>query len=181
VRTRLAASWQDLYDTAARPWRADTPVFLPYLTEERWDPSGTGTWSGLTLGHDRDDLLRSALEGVAFLLRDRLGDLRAAGHDPSRVVIGGGGTRQPAWRQLLADVLGLPLYPAATSWLSATGAARLAASVAGPVAGPVAGRAADPASAPIVPAASPAEAAAAYQRYLTLRRPAGSAGTAPGR
>lgn len=166
ARTMLGASWDQAYAVAARPWRADTPVFLPYLAQERWDPSATGTWAGLTLGHDRDDLLRSALEGVAFLLRDRLAGLRAAGHHPERAVLGGGGTSHPAWRQLLADVLGLPLYPAATSWLSAAGAARLAAAAAGESAA-----AAGPGlEAPVVPSASSQAPAAAYERFLTLRR-----------
>lgn len=185
VRTILGVSWEHAYSLAARPWRADTPVFLPYLAQERWDPSARGAWAGLTLAHDGDDLLRSALEGLAFLLADRLGELRAAGHDPARVVIGGGSARHPAWRQLLADVFGLPLYPMSTSWLSAVGAARLAAAIAGSTA--VAGSpaiAGSPRAAPIAPvspAASPAAVAAAYGRFLSLRQTAGSAGTTPGR
>jgi xylulokinase len=131
VRGVLGVSWQQLYDTAARPWRADTPVFLPYLARERWDPATAGAWEGLSLGHDRDDLVRGALEGVAFLLRKRLDDLRAAGHQPEAVLLGGGGATHPAWRQLLADVLALPLHPGDTSWLSAAGAARVAAAAAG--------------------------------------------------
>jgi xylulokinase len=131
VRGVLGVTWQQLYDTARRPWRADTPVFLPYLARERWDPATAGAWEGLALGHDRDDLMRGAIEGVAFLLRKRLDDLRAAGHQPEAVLLGGGGATHPAWRQLLADVLALPLYPADTSWLSAAGAARVAAAAAG--------------------------------------------------
>jgi xylulokinase len=131
VRAVLGVSWQQLYDTARRPWRADTPVFLPYLARERWDPATAGAWEGLSLGHERDDLLRGALEGVAFLLRKRLDDLRAAGHQPEAVLLGGGGATHPAWRQLLADVLALPLHPGDTSWLSAAGAARVAAAAAG--------------------------------------------------
>jgi xylulokinase len=131
VRGVLGVSWQQLYDTARRPWRADTPVFLPYLARERWDPATAGAWEGLSLGHERDDLLRGALEGVAFLLRRRLDDLRAAGHQPEAVLLGGGGATHPAWRQLLADVLALPLHPGDTSWLSAAGAARVAAAAAG--------------------------------------------------
>jgi xylulokinase len=131
VRGVLGVTWQQLYATAGRPWRADTPVFLPYLARERWDPATAGAWEGLTLGHDRDDLARGALEGVAFLLRKRLDDLRAAGYQPEAVLLGGGGATRPAWRQLLADVLALPLYPADTSWLSAAGAARVAAAAAG--------------------------------------------------
>jgi xylulokinase len=131
VRGVLGVSWQQLYDTAWRPWRADTPVFLPYLARERWDPATAGAWEGLTLGHGRDDLVRGAIEGVAFLLRRRLDDLRAAGHQPEAVLLGGGGATHPAWRQLLADVLALPLHPGDTSWLSAAGAARVAAVAAG--------------------------------------------------
>jgi xylulokinase len=131
VRGVLGVSWQQLYGTAGRPWRADMPVFLPYLARERWDATVAGAWEGLTLAHTREDLMRGALEGVAFLLRRRLNDLRAAGHQPGAVLLGGGGATHPAWRQLLADVLALPLHFGDTSWLSAAGAARAGAAAAG--------------------------------------------------
>jgi xylulokinase len=133
VRRTLGASWDELYDTAARPWRADTPVFLPYLAGERWDHRDTGgAWTGLTLAHQREDLLRAALEGVAFLLRGKLDDLRAHGTPgPAALQLAGGGSRPGAWRQLLADALTVPLYPAGTGWLTARGAAQLAATATG--------------------------------------------------
>jgi xylulokinase len=133
VRRTLGAGWDELYDTAARPWRPDTPVFLPYLAGERWDHRGTGgAWTGLTLAHQREDLLRSALEGVAFLLRGRLDELRAHhAPGPAAIRLAGGGSRSPAWRQLLADALAVPLYPAGDGWLTARGAALLAAAAAG--------------------------------------------------
>jgi xylulokinase len=131
VRHLLGATWQELYDTAARPPRPGAPSFDPRLTPERWTPSAAGGgWTGLTVAHERDDLLRSALDGVAALLRQRLDDLRAAGHAPRRAILGGGGTAHPAWRDLLEQALGLPLAPAPSSWLTAAGAARLAAGVA---------------------------------------------------
>jgi xylulokinase len=163
----LGVSWDHAYSTAGRPWRADTPVFLPYLAQERWDPGARGCWAGLTLAHGRDDLLRAALEGLAFLLRDRLGDLRAAGHDPARVVIGGGGARHPAWRQLIADVLALPLYPAPTTWLSATGATLVAAAAGGAA---IVRAAAQPA--PVTSMASHDVVDAGYERFHSLRRAA---------
>jgi xylulokinase len=144
VRRMLGASWDELYGTAARPWQADTPVFLPQLAGERWDdrdcagpggqPPGTprgGAWMRLTLAHERDDLMRAGLEGVAFLLRGKLDDMRAAGCAPARISLAGGGTRHPAWRQLLADVLAVPLYPAGSGWLTARGAALIAAAASG--------------------------------------------------
>jgi xylulokinase len=131
VRSLLGATWEELYATAARSRRPDAPRFDPRLTPERWNPGATGAWTGLTLAHEREDLMRSALDGVAGLLRQRLDDLRVAGHAPRRVILGGGGTSHPAWRALLAEVLGLPLTPAPASWLTSAGAARLAAEVAG--------------------------------------------------
>jgi xylulokinase len=130
VRNLLGATWEELYATAARPRRPDAPRFDPHLTPERWNPGATGAWAGLALGHEREDLMRSALDGVAGLLRQRLDELRAAGHAPRRAVIGGGGTSHPAWRALLEEALDLPLTPAPASWLTPAGAARLAAEAA---------------------------------------------------
>jgi xylulokinase len=126
VRTMLGLSWDELYATAARPRHPEPPAFEPYLTPERWHPRATASWTGLTLAHGREDLARSALDGVAGLLRQRLEDLRAAGAAPRRVVLGGGGTSHPAWRALLADALALPVRPAPASPLTVAGAARLA-------------------------------------------------------
>jgi xylulokinase len=128
VRDLLGATWEELYDTASRPRRPDAPRFDPYLSPERWNPGAAGAWTGLSLAHEREDLMRSALDGVAGLLRQRLDDLRAAGHAPRRVILGGGGTTSPAWRTLLAQTLDLPLRDA-PSWLTSAGAARLATGV----------------------------------------------------
>jgi xylulokinase len=136
VRNLLGATWEELYDTAARPRRADAPGFDPCLSPERWNPAATGAWTGLTLAHEREDLMRSALDGVAGLLRQRLDDVRAAGHAPRRVILGGGGTTNRAWRALLAETLGLPLRDAPATWLTPSGAAQLAARVGNPLSAP---------------------------------------------
>jgi xylulokinase len=127
VRNLVGATWDELYGTASRPRPADALRFNPHLTPERWDPAATGAWTGLTLVHERADLMRSALDGVAALLRQRLDDLRAAGHAPRRVILGGGGAANPAWRALLEETLDLPLTQASTTWLTPAGAVRLAA------------------------------------------------------
>ncbi len=130
VRNLLGATWDELYNTAARPPKQDAPCFDPYLSPERWNPGATGAWTGLTLAHEREDLMRSALDGVAGLLRQRLDDLRASGHPVNSVILGGGGITSPAWRALLARVLDVPLRDAPTTWLTPAGAARLAADAA---------------------------------------------------
>jgi xylulokinase len=167
VRRTLGATWDQLYGTAERPWQAGTPVFLPYLASERGDDHDAGgTWAGLTLAHQRDDLMRAALEGVAFLLRDHLEAMRAAGARPARIQLAGGGTAHPAWRQLLADALGVPLYPGGAGWLTARGATMIAALAAGLVTGAgTTDRSAD--KAPIAPAASQL-ADASYRRFRSM-------------
>lgn len=139
VRVVLGVTWPSLYAAAGLPSR-DGLRFEPWLVTERGHVSGGG-WTGVTLAHSREDLLRAALAGVAGLLRDWLGDLRAVGCAPERVMIGGGGGQDPAWRDLLSSTLGLPLYPAAAGlggeraagpWLSTHGAARLAMSAISP-------------------------------------------------
>jgi xylulokinase len=127
VRNLFGATWDELYDTAARPSRREAPAFDPCLAQERWQHGATAAWTGLSLAHDRQDLMRAALDGVATLLRQRLDDLRDAGHHPTEAILGGGGTTHRAWRALLEETLALPLTPARTAWLAPAGAAQLAA------------------------------------------------------
>ena len=81
-------------------------LFLPYLTGERFpvlDPAASGCCIGLTPETTAADLARAALEGVAFSIRQGLEQLNAA---PRSVSLIGGGARETAWCQILADVLG---------------------------------------------------------------------------
>jgi xylulokinase len=129
VRRTLGVSWDELYATAALGLGDDPGAglrFAPWLISER-GVSGGG-WTGVTLAHNREDLLRAALAGVAGLLRDRLDDLRAMGCTPQKVLLGGGGSGHPAWQGLLAQVLGVQLHPVTAS-LTVRGAAMLAARV----------------------------------------------------
>ncbi len=109
----MGASWEDVYEEAfATPPGAGDIVFLPYLSGERtprFDPTARGAWTGLSLDHTRGHLLRAALEGVAFALREGLEALQDAGIAVPELRLAGGGTAGEPWRQLLADVLGRPL------------------------------------------------------------------------
>jgi xylulokinase len=130
VRAMLRASWDEVYHEAfeVAPG-ADGLLFLPYLTGERtpyFDPDARGAWIGLRLVHTRAHLLRAALEGVAFAIRQGLEALLATGVPATELRLAGGGTFDPRWRQLLADVLEQPLLATATSSASSLGAALLA-------------------------------------------------------
>jgi xylulokinase len=130
VRTTLHATWHEVYAEAfGVPPGAEGLVFLPYLTGERtpyFDPLARGAWVGLRLSHSRGHLLRAALEGVAFAVRQGLEALLATGVAATELRLAGGGSFDARWRQLLADVLEQPLLATATTSASALGAALLA-------------------------------------------------------
>jgi xylulokinase len=130
VRTTLHATWHEVYAEAfGVPPGAEGLVFLPYLTGERtpyFDPLARGAWVGLRLSHSRGHLLRAALEGVAFAVRQGLEALLATGVAATELRLSGGGSFDARWRQLLADVLEQPLLATATTSASALGAALLA-------------------------------------------------------
>lgn len=113
ARSVLGASWDEVYEEAfAVPPGANGVSFLPYLSGERtphFDPGARGAWTGLGLDHTRGHLLRAALEGVAFGLREGVEALEAAGTEIPALRLAGGGTAKEPWRQLLADVLARPL------------------------------------------------------------------------
>ena len=133
VRETMNATWAELYASADHPGRVHDPIFVPHLAGERTpycDPALRGSWTGLALAGDRTSLLRSALEGTAFSIRDAL-DALLADQRPPRLRLAGGGTLATAWRQLLANVTGLPLYAVDVPAASGRGAALLGAHAAG--------------------------------------------------
>ncbi len=133
VRETMNADWAELYASAGHPGQAHDPIFIPHLSGERTpygDPALRGSWTALSLACDRASLLRSALEGTAFAIRDAL-DALLAGHRPAHLRLAGGGTLAAGWRQMLADVLEFPLHAVDVPAASGRGAALLGASAAG--------------------------------------------------
>ena len=168
VREVMNATWEELYASADRPGRG--PIFVPHLSGERTpycDPALRGSWTGLSLADDRASLLRGALEGVAFAIRDAL-DALLGDDRPPYLRLAGGGTLAGGWRQLLADVLGWPLYAVDLPAASGRGAALLGAVAAGLLSfDDIAGPLAPPAS--LVAEPDPAMAASHAERHARFR------------
>jgi xylulokinase len=129
----------DAYDLLALeaervPPGAEGLVFLPAMQgamAPEWNGAARGVFYGLTLAHSRAHMTRALLEGSAFGLRDILEAMTAAGLDVRRLTIVGGGAKGPLWRQIKADVTGLPVRVPVSVETTATGAAILAAVGAG--------------------------------------------------
>jgi xylulokinase len=166
VRRTLQASWSELYGAArAGPPGALGVTFVPYLSGERTPvlrSDARGAWVGLGLAADRTALLQAAVEGVAFALRHALEAL--PGPRPDQLRLAGGGTLDPRFRALLADVLHAELRPVEVRSPSAVGATLLAARAARllPPAIPLG------AGEPIGPSARSAAYDPAFDRYVRL-------------
>ncbi len=134
VTRMLAADWQALYAAASHRPQEDDPLFLPHLMGERTpylDTAMRGAWLGLDARHDREALLYSALEGVAFAVADGLDAMPRSAVANGSLWLAGGGTTSEPWRALLADVLKVELRAVEVPGASARGAALLGAIAAG--------------------------------------------------
>ncbi len=134
VRQVLNASWDEIYASAAAvPAGAAGLLFLPYLTRERphhSGPASSGAFLGMRSDHRREHLLHAALEGVAFGIRVACEALPAVS-ETTTLRLAGGGSEDPAWRQMLADILNRELLSVDTPAASVRGAALLAGIASG--------------------------------------------------
>jgi len=108
------------------PAESGNLLFLPYLMGERspyWNPMARGALIGLAMPHSQAEFARAVLEGVAFNLKLILDALRAQDVKIGKLLLIGGGAKSAVWRQILADILELPIcLPALTTEATAMGA-----------------------------------------------------------
>jgi len=87
-------------------------LMLPYLTGERTPnlPRATGVLHGLTIQNFTPaHLARAATESVTLGLGYGLARFRELGVQPSEIRLTGGGSNSRVWRQICADVFGVPV------------------------------------------------------------------------
>jgi xylulokinase len=123
-----------LEEAAAWPAGAEGLTFLPYLQGERTphaDSEARGSFTGLSLRHNRGALVRAVLEGVCFGLRDCLDLARDSGASIEAGIVSGGGAASDLWLQIAASILEIPLSRTANHDGAAFGAALLAGVSAG--------------------------------------------------
>ena len=128
----IPVNYIELGEKAAKaPLGAGGLVFLPYLTGERCphdDPHARGGWIGMTQRHGIAHLTRSVMEGISFGLNDSLCLMKEMGMEIDTIYASGGVVRSTFWRQMLADVFGVPVVVTNAVEGGAFGAALLAAS-----------------------------------------------------
>ena len=116
------------------PPGASGVTFIPALSgamAPEWIASARGAFYGLTPSHGVQHLARALLEGLAFAMRDVFDRTRELGVQAEALRIVGGGARSRLWKQIRADLIGLPAETPLHTDTSAIGAALLAAKAAG--------------------------------------------------
>ncbi len=109
-------------------------LFIPHLVgagAPHWNPYAKGILYGLSLGHQRKDLYRAVLEGVAYEVKKNILVFKSLGIEPKELKITGGGSRSDLWNQIYADVLGISCVRNVNEEATSLGAAILAAYGAG--------------------------------------------------
>lgn len=114
------------------PSGCDGLTMLPYLEGERspiFDADARGVFFGIGPQHENSHFLRACLEGTAFALRSILDVLREQRiFDGMRII--GGGSHSLIWKQIIADVCGIPIHDlAAQGKISTSLGAAIAACV----------------------------------------------------
>ncbi len=109
-------------EIAAALARPSTLMFHPYLYGSPHGPEASAGFLGLRGWHDRGDMLRAVIEGIAFNHRVHVDALRE-GFAPERARLTGGISRSPMFARIFANALGMPVTVRATEEAAAWGAA----------------------------------------------------------
>lgn len=105
-------------------------LFLPYLNGERTPnlPAGSGVFHGLTTKTMVPAVMaRAVTEGVTLGLAYGMQRFAEMNIRPTEIRLTGGGSASPVWRQIVADVFGVPVVCLRTGEGAALGAAIQAA------------------------------------------------------
>ncbi len=111
------------------PPGAEGVIHIPHFVgagAPHWNPHARGIFAGLSLGHTRDHLIRSILEGVSYDIRSNLEVMRELGLPSREMRVTGGAARSEAWMQIQANVLRIPVIRTEMDEATAVGAAILA-------------------------------------------------------
>lgn len=103
----VESAFENLAKEAAQsPKGANGLLVLPYFSGERTpihDPHAKGVIFGLDLTHNRGDIYRAFLEGIALGTAHVLETYEEVGQSPKRIVAVGGGTKNNIWLQGTSD------------------------------------------------------------------------------
>ena len=112
-RDTFGGNYEEMSAAAATVSRgAEGLFFHPYLQGEitpYLDDRLRASFTGAAGFHTKAHFNRAVLEGVAYSMKDCFEVLKELGIAPTEAAAIGGGAKSPLWRQILADMLNIPL------------------------------------------------------------------------
>lgn len=112
-RDTFGGTFSELSEAAKMVARGCEGLFFhPYLQGEitpYLDDKLRASFTGATGFHTKAHFNRAVLEGVAYSMKDCFDTLKELCIAPSEAVAIGGGAKSDLWRQILADMLAIPL------------------------------------------------------------------------
>lgn len=125
----LANDVVELAESAQHANRGSSVLLVPALgglAAPRWSGTARACWLGMDHNTDRHYLARSALEAIAFCVKEIFDAMNSAGVRFDAVHVDGGLSQCDMLMQIQADVLGMPLIRRALPEATATGIGYLA-------------------------------------------------------
>ena len=112
-RDTFGGNYEEMSAAAATVSRGSEGLFFhPYLQGEitpYLDDRLRASFTGAAGYHTKAHFNRAVLEGVAFSMKDCFEVLKELRIAPTEAAAIGGGAKSPLWRQILADMLDIPL------------------------------------------------------------------------
>lgn len=112
-RDTFGGSFKEMDEQAASIARGSEGLFFhPYLQGEitpYLDDKLRASFTGAAGFHTKAHFNRAVLEGVGYSMKDSFETLRGLHIAPQTAIAIGGGMKSPLWRQILADMLNIPL------------------------------------------------------------------------
>lgn len=116
--------YEEINEELKRNTEVSPVLVLPYFSGRStpdWNADAKATFSRISLGSDRRDILKAVVEGICLEINNNMNSFRKYVRI-SRAAISGGLTKSSVINQIQADVYGIPLYHMHDSESAALGA-----------------------------------------------------------
>jgi Sugar (pentulose and hexulose) kinases len=109
-------------------------IFYPYYNGRgfpKWDANLKATLLGLSLQHDRYDIARAVMEGVAFEVKHVLENYKKLGCPTENLRVVGGASKSKLWMEIISNIVGTEVIKFKEADLACIGAAIIAGDACG--------------------------------------------------
>lgn len=129
MRKQFGVSFEEIEEQASNRETDCGLMVYPFITgcgDYRDDKDVGAAIIGLSFKHDKFDVIRASMEGVAFEIKTLLCEFEKSGVKVERIKIAGGGAKSELWVKILASVLEKEIFVLSEKDACALGAAVLA-------------------------------------------------------